>query len=103
MNDGESIKDMVQRFIVIVNHLSILGRKFDNADLVHKVLHSLTIEWQPKIITIKESMKMGVPSLQELFGNLEDHEMELKRYSKNNEEKKRISLALKATVNLDNE
>ena len=103
MNDGESIKDMVQRFTAIINHLSILGRKFDNADLVHKVLRSLTIEWQPKITAIKESMKMGVPTLQELFGNLEDHEMELKRYSKNDEEKRRRGLALKATVNLDDE
>ena len=101
MNDGESIKDMVQRFTAIVNHLNILGKKFDNADLVHKVLRSLTIEWQPKITAIKESMKIGMPTLQELFGNLEDHELELKRYSKNDEEKRRKSLALKA--NIENE
>ena len=44
MNDGESIKDMVQRFSIIVNHLSILGRKIDNSDLVHRVLCSLTFE-----------------------------------------------------------
>ena len=44
MKDGESIKDMVQRFTAIVNHLGILGRKFENVDLVHKVLKSLTIE-----------------------------------------------------------
>ena len=63
MKDGESIKDMVQRFTAIVNHLGILGRKFENADLVHKVLRSLTIEWQPKITAIKESLKMGMPSI----------------------------------------
>ena len=73
MNDGKSIKSMVQQFIAIVNHLNILGRKFENIDLVHKVLQFLTIDWQPKIMTIKKSMKMGMLTLQELFGNLEEH------------------------------
>ena len=45
MNDEESFKDIVQRFTTIVNHLNILGRKFDNANIAHKVLHSLTIKW----------------------------------------------------------
>ena len=103
MKDGESIKDMVQRFTAIVNHLGILGRRFENADLIHKVLRSLTIDWQPKITAIKESLKMGMPSLQELFGNLEEHEMELKRFSKNDEDRRKRSLALKATVNHDEE
>ena len=43
---------------------------------------------------------MGMPTLQELFSNLEDHEMEIKRYSKNNEERRRKGLALKATTNV---
>ena len=98
MNDGESIKDMVQRFTTIINHLSFLGRKFDNANLVHKVLCSLTIEWKHEITVIKELMKMGMSTLQELFGNLEDHEMELKRYCKNDKEKRRRGLALKANI-----
>ena len=46
---------------------------------------------------------MGMPTLQELFGNLEDHEMELKRYSKNDEGKRRKSLTLKATINIKDE
>ena len=63
MNDGESIKDTVQRFTILVNHLSILGRKFDNVDFVHKVLSSLTIEWQHKTIIVKEFMKIGIANL----------------------------------------
>ena len=64
---------MIERSIVIVNHLRILGRKFENAELIHKILRSLTIDWQSKIIAIKESLKMGMPILQELSGNLEEH------------------------------
>ena len=44
MKDEESIKDMVQRFTTIVNHLGILGRKFKNTNLIHKVVRFLTIE-----------------------------------------------------------
>ena len=44
MNDGDSIKEMVQRFMANVNHLNILDRKFENEDLVHKVLYC----WQKK-------------------------------------------------------
>ena len=44
MNDKESTKDIIQRFKVIVNDFGILGRKFENVDLVHKILRLLTIE-----------------------------------------------------------
>ena len=44
----------------------LLERIFDNANLVYKVLKS-----------------------QELYGNLEEHELELKRYKKNGDEKEK--------------
>ena len=45
MKDGEFIKDMVQIFRKIINHPGILEKKeFENADLIHKILRSLTIE-----------------------------------------------------------
>ena len=42
-----------------------------------------------------------MPSIQELFGNLEEHEMELKRFSRNDEDRRKKSLALKAAANFD--
>ena len=42
MKNGETIKDMVQRFTTIVYYLS---KKFNNVNLILKVLYSLTIEW----------------------------------------------------------
>ena len=56
----------------------LLGRAFDNVDLVHKVLSSLIEDWQPKVTVIKESLNMGMLTNQELYGNLEEHELELK-------------------------
>ena len=45
MEEGKSIQDFIQRLIVITNHLILLGRTFDNANLVHKILKSLIEEW----------------------------------------------------------
>ena len=62
--EGEnSIKDIMLRFITIINQLMLLSRSFDNIDLVYKVLRSLTKEWQPKVIAIKKSLKMGTPTI----------------------------------------
>ena len=46
---------------------------------------------------------MDMPSLQQLFGNLEDHEMELKRFSGNDNDTKKKSLAFKAIINFNND
>ena len=45
MREGESIKDVIQRFIIIANNLMLLGRSLDNANLVHKLLTSLIEKW----------------------------------------------------------
>ena len=81
----------------------LLSRTFDNIDVVHKVLRSLTEEWQPKVTAIKESLKMGMPAIQGLYGNLEEHELELKRYKKNGDDKRKKSLALKASTSFDDD
>ena len=86
----------MQRFTAITSQLMLLGyRSFDNADLMHKVLRSLTKEWQPKVIAIKVSLKIGMPTIQELYGNPEEHELELERY------KRKKSLTLKASNSFD--
>ena len=54
-------------------------------------------------MTIEESMKMGILTLQELFGNLEEHEMKLKRLSKNNDDKRKENLAPKVTTIFEEE
>ena len=42
MEEIESIKDFIQRFVAIINQLMLFGKSFDNVDLVHKFLRSLT-------------------------------------------------------------
>ena len=81
----------------------LLGRTFDNADLVHKVLRALIEEWQPKVIEINEYWKIGMPTIQELYRNLEEHKLELKRYKRNGDDKKEKTLSLKAFNSFDDD
>ena len=46
---------------------------------------------------------MGMPTIQELYGNLEEHELELKRYKKNGDDKRKKTLALKASNSFDDD
>ena len=81
----------------------LLGRTFDNEDLVHMVLRSLIEDWQPKVIAIKESLNMGIPTIQELYGNLKGHELKLKRYKKIYHDKKKETFALKVSNPFDDD
>ena len=87
----------------MIDQLMLLGRTFDNVDLVHKVLRSLTEEWQPKVTTIKESLKMEMQTIQELYGNIKEHGLELKRYKRNGDDKRKKTLALKASSSFDDD
>ena len=42
-------------------------------------------------------------SLQELFGNLKEHEMELKSFSRNDDNRKKKSLTFKAVANFNDD
>ena len=85
MNSNESIQDMQKRFTHIVNHLASLGKNFQSEDLINKVLRCLSREWQPKVTTITESRDLTNMSLATLFGKLQEHEMELLRLNKHEE------------------
>jgi len=86
---------MQKRFTHIVNHLASSGKIFSNEDLINKVLRCLSRQWQPKVTTIAESRDLTNMSLATLFGKLQEHEMELMRLHKHEEnEKKNKGIAL---------
>ena len=101
---NESIQYMQKRFTHIVNHLASLGKKFQNEDLINKVLRCLSREWQPKATTIAESRDLSNMSLATLFGKLQEHEMELLRLNQHEEnDKKKKGIALKASSSIQEE
>jgi len=98
MNPKENIQDMQKRFTHIVNHLASLGKIFPNEDLINKVLRCLSREWQSKVTAITESRDLNNMSLATLFGDLQEHEMELLRLNQHEEnDKKKKGIALKAS------
>ncbi|XP_068503719.1 uncharacterized protein [Phaseolus vulgaris] len=81
----ETITDVQKRFTHIVNHLTRLGKEFDKEEL-----------------NIKKNHDLSKLSTAALFGNLMEHELELKRLKEQETvEKKTEGLALKASAQND--
>ena len=93
MESHESIDDMHNRFINIINPLSVLGKTFTNVEINSKILRSLPRDWEAKRTAIEEAHDLSKMSKEELLGNLKTHET----IKKQNEDSKRKSIALKAS------
>ncbi|CAN0838181.1 hypothetical protein LINGRAHAP2_LOCUS2018, partial [Linum grandiflorum] len=79
MNQGESIREMSDRFQSIINQLEGLGKSYENDDIIRKLLWSLPSKWLPKVTAIQETKKMSEIKLDELLGSLLTHEEILNR------------------------
>ena len=96
MLEHENIDEMTTRFVHIINKLKALGKKYTNAEMVKKILRSLSKTRHSKVIAIQEAKDLNVLSLDSLIGLLKTHEIELNKVS-NETTKKRRSIALKST------
>ena len=52
MLEHENIDEMTTRFIHIINKLKALGKRYTNAEMVRKILKSLSKAWLPKVTAI---------------------------------------------------
>ena len=91
MEPHESIDEMHNRFINIINPLSVLGKNFTNVELNSKILRSLPRDWEAKRTAIEEAYDLSQLSKEELLGTLKTHEM----IKKQGEESKRKSISFK--------
>src|SRR5262249_20043690 len=66
MKANESIYKMHDRFINIVNQLSILDKTYINLEVNSKFLRSLPREWEAKRMTIEEAHDLNKMSKEEL-------------------------------------
>ena len=54
MVEHENIDKMTNRFMHIINKLKVLGKKkYTNAEMVRKILRSLSKAWRPKVLAIQ--------------------------------------------------
>ncbi|XP_070010370.1 uncharacterized protein [Nicotiana sylvestris] len=69
MKEAESIEEKFARFSKIVSHLKAFGKPYTSGDQVRKILRSLPITWQTKVVTL-ESQDLKKLSYDELRGKL---------------------------------
>ena len=93
MESSETIDEMHNKFINIINSLSVLRKTFSNVEINSKILRSLPREWEAKRTAIEEAHDLSKMSKEELLGTLKTHEM----VKKQNEDSRKRSIALKVS------
>ncbi|GAV79676.1 UBN2 domain-containing protein, partial [Cephalotus follicularis] len=71
MKKSENVNDFVFGVMKIVNKMKIYGEKFEDKEIVEKVLISLIEKFHPKIAAIEESKDLSKLTVSELLGSLE--------------------------------
>ena len=64
---NETIKEILDRFMNIINWLKALVKTYVNRETVKKLLNSLPKFWEAKVTTIEESKDHNTLSLDELI------------------------------------
>ena len=63
---GETISDGFDRFTLITNELALLGKRFDDSELVRKILRILPSSWDSKTNAIEEAHDLDKLTLSQL-------------------------------------
>ena len=74
MKPKETVVDMYTRFTYVINVLKTIGRSFSDFELVNKILHSLSKNWNSKVTMIKEAKNLNNLPLKELIDSLMTYE-----------------------------
>ncbi|XP_070050341.1 uncharacterized protein [Nicotiana tomentosiformis] len=95
IKDGESVEEMFSRFSKILGDLKSLGRPIKSGEQVRKILRSLPIIWQPKVIAL-ECQDLNKISYDELIGDL--IAFDTTHLDRKIQQEKKKTVAFKATV-----
>ncbi|RVX05239.1 hypothetical protein CK203_020110 [Vitis vinifera] len=82
----------------IVNGLEALGKTYKESEKVMKILRSLPSKWHTKVTAIQETKDLTKLPTKELIGSLMTYEINLTKKLQEGEDKKKKSIALKATI-----
>ena len=93
IREDKNIDEMFERFFVIINNHDMMGKSFQDEELVKKILRSLTSQWLSKSTTIQDQRDLSTLTYDELRGNLIAFEI-----THPNNDKKKKGLALKSKV-----
>ena len=91
----ESLTDLYDRFVKLLNDLSLVDKEYDLEDSNLKFLLALPGNWDLKSTTIKDNYDLTETTLDEIYGMLKTHELEKDQRSKRHGRKSK-TVALKA-------
>ena len=90
----ESLTDVYDIFLTLLNELALVGQTYPNEFSNTKVLRSLPEEWDVQTSIIRYGNDLEAVSLDELYGMLKTHDLELQQ-RKNRKSTKVKQVALK--------
>ena len=90
----ETMTDTYDRFVKLLNDLSLVDKEYDLEDTNLKFLLALPEKWDLKTTTIRDNYELGDMELDEIYGMLKTHELEMEQRNKRYGKKTR-SVALK--------
>ncbi|XP_062093625.1 uncharacterized protein LOC133799644 [Humulus lupulus] len=100
MRDDESLTEFRARLCDITNESFALGESYLDSKLGRKVLGALPMKFKSKVTSIEECHDVDTLDLDELIGSLQNHELTMKRWSKENKVYSGVALSHKVAENL---
>ena len=90
----ETLTEIYDRFLKLLNDLSLVDKEYDLEDSNLKFLLALPEKWDLKSTTIRDNYDLDEMSPDEIYGMIKTHELEMEQRSKRKGSKSR-SVALK--------
>ncbi|XP_039118662.1 uncharacterized protein LOC120254665 [Dioscorea cayenensis subsp. rotundata] len=85
MREDETIQHYITRVLAVVNQIRGMGTELKDAEIVLKVLRSLSSRFVHAVTSIEEARDMSTLSLDELSGSLQAHEARFNQFSERHE------------------
>ncbi|KAL8133992.1 hypothetical protein AgCh_009170 [Apium graveolens] len=75
----ESITDIYDRFLTLLNDLSLVGKEYDREDSNTKFLRALPKEWDTQASIIRHQYDLDLLTLDKVYGILKTHDLEIQQ------------------------
>ncbi|XP_074342504.1 uncharacterized protein LOC141680083 [Apium graveolens] len=94
----ESITDIYDRFLTLLNDLSLVAKEYDRGDSNTKFLRAFPEDWDTQASIIRHHDDLDLQTLDEVYGMLKTHDLEIQQ-RKNKKGQKIKVVALTADTN----
>ncbi|KAL8120345.1 hypothetical protein AgCh_017501 [Apium graveolens] len=98
----ESLTDIYDRFLTLLNNLFLMGKVYDREDSNTKFLRALNEEWETQTSIIRHQYDLEIITLDEVYDMLRTHDLEVQQ-RKERKSNKGKSVALKVNAKASKE